>query len=486
VSHPTVSEKVQLEWELRDVEPLSFEPQVVEPPGDGVEVCYLLGVAGAESLLGWLDGSPERHLAVIESEPGHLLCFKPRHPRLHLRLPKHVEELTATFAGKRSDLLVSPGTPPDEALYLQLVGAGARSTTLIDEFRRMGDLFYENFYANLLELPGRYAAAGLRGKFEGVPAIICGAGPSLDRNAHLLSELSDRALIFAGGSALNALSNRGICPHFGAGLDPHPAQVERILTNSAFELPMFFRGRWAKQILPILQGPGLYLGGAGGYPIADWFDERLGIPQLPVDEGFNVIHLCIGIARQLGCSPIVLVGMDLALTDDRLYADHIVEDPRWSPETFYDAPIERPGIDGRPVRTLWKWVAESEWIGAQPNLINATEGGLGMPGVPNQPLASLSWGPSRPLEEEVHRAIQSSPLSVTREQILEACGEVRESLIRVRNHLEKLENLSGGVAALHQVEMEEELAHQHILAPLSMVEGIDLKEAVETNLRFLP
>ncbi|MBA3816485.1 MAG: motility associated factor glycosyltransferase family protein, partial [Parachlamydiaceae bacterium] len=86
-----------------------------------------------------------------------------------------------------------------------------------------GLYFFNNFFNNILKLPNSYNGASLSGKFKGLPAIICGAGPSLDKNFDVLSKLHSRALIFAGATAFNALNAKGISPHIVVGIDPNPA-----------------------------------------------------------------------------------------------------------------------------------------------------------------------------------------------------------------------------------------------------------------------
>src|SRR6185503_9490810 len=74
------------------------------------------------------------------------------------------------------------------------------------EYLSAGKVFFKNFYHNILELDNAENGSALSGKFQGVPAIICGAGPSLGKNIELLKTLKDKALIFAGGTAMNALN----------------------------------------------------------------------------------------------------------------------------------------------------------------------------------------------------------------------------------------------------------------------------------------
>src|SRR5207237_8873071 len=54
----------------------------------------------------------------------------------------------------------------------------------------------------------------LKDKFLNIPVLIVGAGPSLEKEAHLIEKFN--GLIFAGGAALNVLT---LEPHFAAGID---------------------------------------------------------------------------------------------------------------------------------------------------------------------------------------------------------------------------------------------------------------------------
>ena len=85
------------------------------------------------------------------------------------------------------------------------------------EYLIQGRPYYSNFYKNLFELPKAKPASSLFSKFDKVPAIICGAGPSLEKNLPLLGTLKDRAIIFAGGTAMNALNAQGMLSTFWCG-----------------------------------------------------------------------------------------------------------------------------------------------------------------------------------------------------------------------------------------------------------------------------
>lgn len=367
----------------------------------------------------------------------------------------------------------------------------------LSEYLNFGASFYKNFYPNMLSLPGAYLGNNLFGKFQNVPAIICGAGPSLEKNVSQLNALRERALIFAGGSALNVLNEAGIQPHFGAGVDPNIHQCDRISRNSAFEVPFLYRNRLYHDALSLIHGPRLYVTGSGGYDTSEWFEKKLKIKGTFIEEGYNVVNFCLELAHAFGCNPIIFVGLDLAYTGMRTYAPGITPQTKISehdilnPYYRTDAALMKKDIFGQPIYTMWKWVAESQWVGAfvkdnpKIKVINATEGGLGCPNVPNQPLEEVvktHLCRLYDLDSWVHSEIQNSAMpQVTLSKIVKAMKEFQKSLIKCKESLEILLeethkmtsqierekrpplSLQSGRAALCETELSEEPGYRHVL-----------------------
>src|ERR1700722_14064982 len=88
--------------------------------------------------------------------------------------------------------------------------------------------------------------------------------------------------------------------------------------------------------------------------------------------------------------------MDLAYTGMKTYSPGVEKEVGFDPESvleiddFDSRPQLLKDIYGKPLYTLWKWVAEAEWISnfakdyPDSNLINCTEGGLGFQDVANE------------------------------------------------------------------------------------------------------
>ncbi len=373
---------------------------------------------------------------------------------------------------------------------------------VINEFSGSGRTFLSNFFHNLLKLPQSRWGNALFGKFKKVPAIICGAGPSLAKNIKQLEQLHDKALIFAGGTAMNALNSAGILPHLGTAVDPNPAQFTRLIMNQAFETPYFYRNRVVASALDLLQGEHLYITGSGGYEIARWFEEELGIQGVDIEEGFNVINFSVSIALALGCDPIIFVGVDLAYSNDQSYcpgiAHHALHRRRddFRTKTSEEEVLNYNDIYGQPVLTLWKWIAESGWFShcaaSHPNttFINATEGGIGFKGIPNISLAEVSqdflqkqYDITGMLHSEIEQACM--PSKVSEKSVIDSLNKMKQSLQRceslltaIAQHytstLQKIDNEESyppqglseeGVKAV--TDLESEIAYQHLLKSFS-------------------
>lgn len=313
--------------------------------------------------------------------------------------------------------------------------------------------FCRNFYLNLFHLPTSYEASKMFSHFKNIPAIICGAGPSIHKNIELLKTVSSKALIFAGGSSLNVLNSFGINPHFGLGIDPNMEQKHRLIANDTFHIPYFYRARVSHEAFRLIQGPKIYVSGSDNL-IAKWFEEQLEIDIPLLDEGHNVINLCTEVAYHLGCNPIIYVGLDLAFTEIQTYANGIATHPLWiemsRPYLIENqTAVNRLDIYGRPIKTKWDWIGESNWLSHYAKthpcveMINASEGGLGFAPVPNKSLKEVidqHLTHSYDLSGMIHAEIQNSPMQFTMQRLVQTITQFKQSLDRCLSHYKEIIN----------------------------------------------
>jgi hypothetical protein len=440
----------------------------------GKEILYVFGVGLGyyyDAAKEWLKSQKSHRLIFLENDPAVLCKFfeterahrllHDKQVQLHLFQGVEFEQDKMIFDRLSWSFLNQPflvsalryySVERKEA-YSQVAHKipynAAYNSDYVVEFMHHGVAFYRNFYRNLLQIPGSYLGNKLFGKFKKVPAIICGAGPSLQKQLPLLKTLSEKALIFTGGSSLNALGHEGVIPHFGAGVDPNDEQYKRLISNVGFEVPFFYRSRMNHKAFMTIHGPKLYLTGSGAYQTANWFDQKLKLKGENLDEGNNVVNFLLDVAISMGCDPIIFVGVDLSYTGMQAYAPGVIENAAIKQTDLEkDNAFLKEDIDGNKVYTLWKWIAESEWIGKyaaeHPKLriINATEGGIGFPGVPNLSLKEVEekyLKKSYDLRSRVHGEIQNATVkTIEVKKVIRLMHQFAKSLQRTSDLFDQL------------------------------------------------
>jgi len=157
----------------------------------------------------------------------------------------------------------------------------------------------------------------LTGHYENVPAFIIGAGPSLDKNAHLITEAAKKGIVFSTNSGAVSLAKRGIEPQV-------VCCIESIDASSKLRgLPFIDR---AVRAFSLSAAPQTLRTGRGPLmPVHELIaqysgalEELTGHGGLPMSGSVSTI--AFSLARLLGCSPIVLIGQDLAYSGGRTYA----------------------------------------------------------------------------------------------------------------------------------------------------------------------
>ncbi len=432
-----------------------------------------------ESARPWLQGHQKRRLIFIEEDLERLFC------RLHsATLTDALSDPQVIFAQHEGLEALMEKFPfelvevfGEEVVSEKMLQKAALAHALHRD-RFYGHFLFSNFVHNVVRLPQSFYANGLAKKFSGVPAIVCGAGPSLSQGISLLKKCENKALLVAGGSTLAALSAQGICPHFGIAVDPNPETYVRFKNMVPFETPLLFSTRVCPDIFKTISGPFGYMRSGIGGALEFWIEEALGAqePLIGEDlscEAMSVTAMCLAWAHFLGCSPILLHGVDLAYTDGRRYADGVLskefEPSQGGAENLL---LKRVGRKGVLVDTALRWVMESssfsQFAKKHPETVflNTTEGGLGFSDIPYIPLV-LAMDQfltiTQPLRSQVQMEIARSAMpSNSAEVIGLQMRWLRESLARVIEHLKVCAGMEAGSSALAEIELKEELAYRSL------------------------
>ncbi|MBI5272352.1 MAG: motility associated factor glycosyltransferase family protein [Chlamydiia bacterium] len=475
------------------------EESVSLPSMEHIEALYFYGLGSGEVydlVKLWLHEKSTRRLIIFEKDLRCIAAFL-HHPRASALLadlqtmiahPQDAQTLVQQFPFERIEVAVSSSFSPRAACTLRielLRKASLASALHLD--RLHGYQVFQNFLRNIQHLPHSFYANLLEGKFKGTPAIICGAGPSLQQAIPLLKIAENKALIIAGGSTLAALSSQGISPHFGMAIDPNLEEYRRLKNSFAFEVPLLYSTRVFPSVFQTCNGPFGYMrAGIGGVPEL-WMEEELQLKEQLIgahlsSDSISVTAICLAWAQFLGCNPIVFSGVDLAYTNRRRYASGVGADELFDADGdqgMADKLVKRKDRKGKSVYTAVRWLMESasfsHFASTHPEItfLNTTEGGIGIKGVPYCSLDSVLdqyCCEASDLRARVQKEIAMAPMPLdTADVIRKRLEELKTSLARVVLHLEVIaEGKSPGMAAIAELEMVDEIAYLYLFydAPL--------------------
>lgn len=474
------------------------------PPVDlgDVSLLYIYGIGDGSAyfqLSRWLHDDKKRQVVFLEDEPGYIASLLKKRQAKELlsdeqvhvecisqgrRRTKELEAIANRFPVRRIEVVALPSRiEKKQARKFQSIRLVLlRKTTLAHglHFDRLhGYQPFHNFVQNLKMLPRSFYANRMKGAFAKIPAIICGAGPSLQQALPLLREFDDKILLIAGGSTLAALSSQGIIPHFGMAIDPNLEEYHRFRNTFTFEMPLLYCTRVFPSIFQTCNGPFGYMRTGIGGMTELWMDEQLGLKdKLMGDhltaETMSVTAISLAWAHYLGCDPILLSGVDLAYTGQKRYAPGVAEEQPFheiqGAKSASDQIYKKKDRLGNSVYTAVRWVMESACMShfakkhPETTFINTTEGGIGFKHIPYQHLANTLLSHCQKkldLRRRVHEKICASAMPKKTQQVIETkMEELKKSLERVITHLEVLwKEKNEGKRALAELDLCEEMAY---------------------------
>ena len=226
-------------------------------------------------------------------------------------------------------------------------------------------IWQKNYEANLPSIPNTPGVSKLIDKFKSIPAIVVGAGPSLDRNLRYLACAKGKSLIIACDTALPILSQNNILPDIVINLDPQSNVMN------------FFHGidsRNLTLVAPTIAWPPLKDAWQGNffYYNKNAPDIKL-LAEISINHrelgmltpGGSVLSVAFDLAFKSGANPIAFIGQDLSYSEDNAYASggHYEE---YKAESIFNMGDENittvEDIFGRKLKTQKSMQVTSEWF----------------------------------------------------------------------------------------------------------------------------
>ncbi len=193
-----------------------------------------------------------------------------------------------------------------DAMYYALVNNNSRDKSWRHYARNM----VRNVPA-AMTLPG---VNGLFGAFDGVPAIVVSAGPSLGKNVRELAHAKGRAVIIAVDTAVRVLLDHGVAPDLVVSIDFSSNNMRYFDGIDTTALRLVVDSEVYPPILDAFEGTRFYAE-ITNKSASRWFSHMVGA-RGGFDKGLSVAHTAFLLALEMGCRPVALIGQDLAYTGD--------------------------------------------------------------------------------------------------------------------------------------------------------------------------
>jgi hypothetical protein len=244
-----------------------------------------------------------------------------------------------------------------------------------DARREHGAPYLLNTLSNLPALACEGDVSSLDRVAPGMPAIVVGAGPSLDDALPALRDAQHSALIIAVDTALRPLLAAGISPHLVVAVDPGEANARHL-----WDLPPCAGTYLVAEASLDPRGLEHFRGRTFLFSVSDhepwpWLKAH-GHGRGRLRAWGSVLTVAFDLALRMGCDPIVFIGADLAYTHGRPYCQGVAFEEFWRRLAEWGVPhetqwrdqlearpaLEQEDVNGRPVRTAAHLVAVRDWL----------------------------------------------------------------------------------------------------------------------------
>lgn len=242
----------------------------------------------------------------------------------------------------------------------RVLGRALRDARGNEEARRtFAAPYLVNTLRNLGHLARSRDVGRLMDEFKDVPAIVVGAGPSLDASLPELARASERALVIAADTALRPLLAAGIEPALVVAVDPSALNARHLV-----DLPPCPQTWLVAEPSVAREGLEPFATRLFTFRVAEhepwpWLMDA-GIDRVKLHVFGSVLTAAFDLALGAGCNPVIFAGADLAYTGGQPYCRRATWERQWSIEV----------ARGRSLRSFWR-----DSIAARPHLEEAAIGG---------------------------------------------------------------------------------------------------------------
>jgi len=261
--------------------------------------------------------------------------------------------------------------------------------------------FYKNIFNNglaITESPGIVATKDI---FPSIPILIVSAGPSLDKNIGLIKSVIEKILIITVATALKPLLRNGIKPDFVISIDPNEDTIKSFdIKTIPEDLWLIYDPCIPPEICSLFNQRKIMV--ESKIELAKWITDN-SEKKGSLGSISSVANAAFYLARHMGCAPIILVGQDLSFEGHRMHctdsfynqanqdnidADRTLGVLEYNKYRGYNQSIT-PTVDIFDHKSKTTKAMETyrhqlkKEINETGRILNATEGGVSIPGAIN-------------------------------------------------------------------------------------------------------
>lgn len=211
----------------------------------------------------------------------------------------------------------------------------------------------ENYIENIKELLKSPKLDCVKDKYKNKPVIIVSAGPSLDKNVHLLKRAEGKCLILATDAVLSTLNKYNIVPDAVFTVERIWKTYEAFYKSKKIDENIVFIGPAVvrKEILKTLEKNKKLLFLKRGEGPSCWITDNIVKEDRYLTAGASCAHTALSFSKHIGADPIIFVGQDLAYTKDGVTHGKDVEIRQKAVPV--DNEIWVNGLNGEKLPTNW-------------------------------------------------------------------------------------------------------------------------------------
>ena len=235
----------------------------------------------------------------------------------------------------------------------------------------------QNDFANVENILNSYNIYDFKNILKDKPIVVVGAGPSLNKNVHLLKEIEGKVCIICAFSAAKVLRAQGIKPNFLVTVDSEQYGLEEYEAS----IPLLYIKEASKELLKEHKAEKIFsLNTKDGF-LTEILQIKDQISYITMSG--TVASFAAGSALYFGASTIILIGQDFSWTKEKAHAEGTVHEKTESYKAYHNYNMEETDIYGNTVYTNKPFYRFKLWfdqftkkLPENVKLIQATEGGL--------------------------------------------------------------------------------------------------------------